>query len=128
MTAKDQVHAHNFDRPIVIQKPVITDDGAGGNSTPTTFTTVYACFADIQDFAHARGLSRMFFAQQNYPQTLTIVVIRWQPAIHIDGSMRVQHTRNGITHNLKILDAGVYNESNVSIYLKCQEDQAKGVN
>jgi head-tail adaptor len=126
MPAKDQVHAHNFDRPITIQKPVLTDDGQGGQTT--VWTTVYQCFADIQDFAHARGLARSFFAQQNYPQTLTIVVIRWQPAIHLDGGMRVLHARNGLTHNLKVLDAGVYNESNVSIYLKCQEDQAKGVN
>jgi head-tail adaptor len=124
--AKDKVHSHQFNRRIAIQSPPLADDGQGGQSG--SWTTVYQCWADIQDFAHARGLTRMFFAQQNYPQTMTIVVLRWQPNIKIDGTMRVQHVRNNVTHNLKILDAGVYNESNVSIYIKCQEDQAKGVN
>jgi SPP1 family predicted phage head-tail adaptor len=127
MAVKDQVHSNQFTRPVTIQYiSAYTDDGQGGQVP--TWTTLYSCFADIQDFAHARGLKRMFFAQQNYPQTNTIVVIRWQNQYHIDGTMRVQHVRNGVTHNLKILDAGVFNESNVSIYLNCQEDQAKGVN
>ena len=127
MAIKDSVSTGQFDRRISIQSYTRVDDGQGGSSDGT-WSTIYACFADMQNPLHGRGLYRKFMFAQLYPQASMIIQIRFQKTIPIDATMRVQYVAHGVTHLYQILGVENPNEANVSLYLLCTEYQAKTPN
>jgi head-tail adaptor len=124
---KDKAVAHQFSRPITVQQLVKTADGQGGFSQG--WQDYYACFADIQNFPHVRGLMRQFLYAQLYPQANTIIVIRYAPGMAFDASMQITSVEAGITKTYRIIGPPVNaNRANITIQFFCREDQAKGVN
>ena len=122
---KDKVDAARFDRKISIQAPTISADAQG---TTTAWNTVYTCFASIENQPHGRGVFRRYLYQQLYPQLTAIVQIRYQQSTPIDATMRIQYIAHGVTHIYQIIGIENPNEANISMYLLCQEQQAKSVN
>lgn len=125
--AKDTLDSSDLNRRIQIQAITgQTPDGQGG--FVDTWTTVYTCWANIQNFPHGRGLFRKFLFAQLYPQMNTTIQIRFQMSVAIDATMRVLYPAHGVNHTYQIL--GVENplEANVSLWLLCQENQAQPVN
>lgn len=126
MPVKDNVAAHQFTRPITIQKPTETPNGSGG--FVTTWADYYSCWADIQNFPNGRGLFRKFIFMQLYPTGNTMIVIRYAPGTAIDATMRVKSVEGSTTHYYQIVGPPEnMQRANVSIYLPCQEVQAPGV-
>lgn len=123
---KDNVIAGQFDRQIQIQSKPRVDDGSGGDIG--TWQTIYTCMADMQNMPHGRGLFRKYMFMQLYPQTTTVIQIRFQLDVVIDAAMRVQYVAHGITHYYKIIGVENPTEANYSMFIMCIEDQAKAVN
>lgn len=127
LQAKDSLTTGQFTRRIQIQSLTLTPDGQGGNSK--TWNTIYAPLADIQNYPRGRGLFRRFEFMQLYPEANTIIQIRYIPNMNINASMRILSVENGLTHEYKVVGPPVNpNRANISIYIPCQETQAKGVN
>jgi SPP1 family predicted phage head-tail adaptor len=124
---KDTANGADFNRRIQIQAPSSSDDGQGGSS-PTSWNTVYTCWANIENFPHGRGLFRKFLFQQLYPQMTTTIQIRFQKSVAIDPTMRVLYQAHGVNHIYQILGIENPMEANVSMWLLCMENQAKAVN
>lgn len=126
MPTKDTVASHDFTRRIQIQQAVKSDNGEGGFNI--TWQTIYTCWANIQNFAHGKGLFRRFLFSQLYPQVTTTIQIRFQKSVLIDATMQVLYPAHGINHTYQILGVENPEEANVSIWLLCQENQAKAIN
>ncbi len=126
MPAKDRVIAAQFDRRIEFHSKAAVSDGQGGEID--TWTTVYTCWADIQNFPHGRGLLRKFLAQQLYPQVTTVIQIRFTTPVHFDATMRIQFIKGPLTHTYQIVGVENLSEANVSLFFYCIEEQAKGFN
>lgn len=124
---KDTLDSSDLNRRIQIQK--ITGqvpDGQGGFTD--TWTTIYTCWANIQNFPHGKGLFRKFLFSQLYPQMNTTIQIRFQQSVKIDETMRVLYPAHGVNHTYEILGTENPLEANISMWLLCQENQAQPVN
>lgn len=126
MPAKDMVASHDFTRRIQIQQEVRTDNGQGGFNV--AWTTIYTCWANIQNFGHGKGLFRKYLFSQLYPQVTTTIQIRFQKSVLIDATMRVLYPAHGVNHTYQIIGVENPEEANVSIWLLCQENQAQAIN
>ncbi|MGH2478514.1 MAG: head-tail adaptor protein [Ktedonobacteraceae bacterium] len=121
---KDQIDSSDLDRRIQIQ----SISGKTPDGFVDVWSTIYTCWANIQNFPHGRGLFRRFLYSQLYPQMNTTIQIRYQQSVRIDATMRVLYPAHGVNHIYQIL--GVENplEANVSLWLLCQENQAQAAN
>lgn len=134
MPVKDVVASQDFNRRIQIQQAAKTDNGQGGFET--TWETIYTCWANIQNFAHGKGLFRKFLFSQLYPQVTTTIQIRFQKSVFIgvvngvanQTELRVLYPAHGVNHIYQIIGAENPEEANVSIWLMCQENQAQPIN
>lgn len=127
--AKDILDSSDLNRRIQIQAVTseLPDPGGEGGFIDD-WTTIYSCWANIQNFPHGRGLFRKFLFSQLYPQMTTTIQIRYQRSILIDVTLRVLYVAHGVNHVYQVL--GIENplEANVSLWLLCREDQALPVN
>jgi hypothetical protein len=131
---KDHVDSSDLDRRITIQAPITDTDsatiaqGGGYGPNPANYNDVYACWANMQNFPHGRGLIRAYKFAQLYPEATLVIQIWFQKTVLLDATMRVKYVAHGVTHFYQIL--GVQNpmEANVSLFLICQEWQAKSPN
>lgn len=126
MPVKDKVQSFQFNRRITIQSNTPTPSA---NGTPIdNWTDEYTCWADIQNFPHGRGLTRLYHFSQFYPNVSVMIAIRFQTSAKIDATRRVKYVAHGTTHYYQIVGVENPNEANVSLFLLCSESPAKGMN
>lgn len=123
---RDSVDASDLNRRIQIQSLARTANGDG--TFAETWTTIYTCWANIQNPAKGRGLVRQFVVSHLSWNLTTIIQIRFQKTTVITDGMRVYYPAHGVNHIYKIMGIENPNEANVSMWLLCQEIQAQAVN
>src|SRR5690349_10436053 len=93
MARDDRLDAGFFNKPIQFQSTQVSADGSGGE-TLTGWTTVYSCFAHIDNFAGngnalRRTVRRPFMYMQLYPEMDLLISIRYQASIALTQSMTI---------------------------------------
>jgi SPP1 family predicted phage head-tail adaptor len=104
-----------LNRKILIQQPINTPDGAGGQTT--TWTTIFTVFAAI---APSHG-SEAYFAMQLYPHAQYMITIRWRYGV-LPGYRVVANT-----HTMRIRSMTDPMMAHVFIQMLCEELQAEGI-
>src|SRR5258708_28633459 len=126
MANQDTVNASALDRRLTIQTQSKVADNMGGFTV--TWQDAYTCACKKENFPHGRGLFRTFVYSQLYPKVTATFQIRYQRTFTIDASMRVKYQTHGIDHFYQIMGIENEGDDNASLYLLCQEEQAKAVN
>jgi head-tail adaptor len=122
----DHLDAGHFNKPIQFQTRTLIPDPSGGY-TAGTWTTVYKCFAHIDNFAsHGRGsggIRRPFQFMQLYPEMESLVSIRYQASIALTIDMIILYR----SRRYQIL--GIHNphEEQVTILIPVILYQAPGM-
>lgn len=121
MALDDSVSASFFNKPIKFQLLPRVEDGSGGNSN-NVWSTVYSCFAHIDDFPFAKGMSRNYTYGQLYPTMDALVTIRYQASTTLTPAMTILY-RN---RRYQILGLKIPHEELVSILIPVRWYQAQG--
>ena len=103
----------DLNRPVTIERPVLTDNGAGGSAT--TWTKVCTAWAKMRP---ARGAER-FREGQLTASTMETITIRYIP--NLDESWRVNF--EGRLFNIR--DIADLEERHIYLELSCEEGVAQ---
>ncbi len=126
MARDDRLDAGYFNRPIQFQSAQTSPDGSGG-STSTGWTTVYKCFAHIDNFTGSgsllrRTVRRPFMYMQLYPEMDSLVSIRYQASVALTPAMTVLYR----SRRYQILGITIPHEEQVTILIPVILYQAPG--
>lgn len=126
VASQDTVNAGSLNRRMTIQTQNKTPNNMGGFDV--TWQDAYTCACKKENFPHGRGLFRTFVYAQLYPKVTATFQIRYQRTFTITPDMRVKYQTHSIDHFYQILGIENEGDENASMYLLCQEEQAKAVN
>lgn len=126
MARDDRLDAGYFNKPIKFQSEQLSPDGSGGN-TATGWTTVYSCWAHIDNFsgngsALRRTIRRPFQYMQLYPEMDMLISIRYQASTPLNASMTVLFKNQ----RFQIIGLNIPHEELVTILIPVVLYQAPG--
>jgi head-tail adaptor len=126
MARDDHLDAGYFNKPIQIQTAQLTPDGSGGEIA-TGWTTVYKCFAHIDNFAASgtalrRAIRRPFLYMQLYPEMDSLISIRYQASIQLTPAMTILYK----SRRYQILGLNIPHEELVTILIPVVVYRAPG--
>lgn len=105
-----------FNKPIIIQKLVVTTDAMGGKVK--TWTDYVRTMAHIEPW---KGFERII-AQQTHAMTLSKFLLRYRPSQNIDASMRILYRFR--VYNIR--NVRLPAEAQTTIEIFAEEQQAQG--